>query len=79
MSLSNLEKIRVHLLIYGITKEIDIEPEVENLLLEWLESDDLDSVALDKEGGLMFEFRDSADSPTMESAISAIEYFKQTK
>lgn len=72
-SLTDLEKIKVYLSSYGIYKDVTIEQEVEKLLLNWFESDDIEDVLLDSNGGLIFEFRDSLTAPTMDGAITEIE------
>lgn len=77
MKLTNQEKIKSFLLVYGITKDIEIEKEAEEVLLNFLQSEDLENVLLDEEGGLNFEFRESNSAPTMSEVIENIEKNKK--
>lgn len=75
--LTKLEKIRTYLLVHGITQQIEIEAEAEDFLLKFFESEDLESVHVDKDGGLNFEFRESETAPSMDSVISSVEKYKE--
>jgi hypothetical protein len=55
--LTNLEKIKTHLLIYGITKSVEIEEEAEEPILTALESDGIENVSIDN-GALVIEFKE---------------------
>lgn len=56
--LTNEEKIRSFLLLHGITAPVTIDPEAEEILLTGFQSEDLERVYLDTEGGLVFEFKE---------------------
>jgi hypothetical protein len=70
--LTTIEKIRLHLLNHNISEQVVIEKEVEEVLLNFLESADLEMVYLD-DGALMFEFNDNPTAPNMTDVISTIE------
>jgi len=55
--LTTVEKIRTHLLVYGITEQIKIEEEAEDMILAGLESDDVESVFIE-DGALVIEFKE---------------------
>ena len=61
--LTNEEKIRSFLLLHGITTPVTIDPEAEEILLTGFQSEDLDRVYLDVEGGLVFEFKETDNNP----------------
>jgi hypothetical protein len=52
--LTTQEKIRSHLLIYGI-KDYFVEKEAEEMVLLALESSNLEAVYIDKDGALVIE------------------------
>ena len=56
--LTNEEKIRSFLLLHGITTPVTIDPEAEEILLMGFQSEDLERVYLDDEGGVVFEFKE---------------------
>lgn len=56
--LTNEEKIKSFLLLHGITTPVTIDPEAEEILLTGFQSEDLERVYLDLEGGLVFEFKE---------------------
>jgi hypothetical protein len=56
--LTNAEKIKSFLLLHGITTPVTIDPEAEEILLTGFQSEDLERVYLDDEGGLVFEFKE---------------------
>ncbi len=56
--LTNEEKIRSFLLLHGIRTHVTIDPEAEEILLNGFQSEDLERVYLDEEGGVVFEFKD---------------------
>ena len=57
MTITTLEKIRHHLLVYGITESVEIEKEAEDDILAVLQLDDVVNVTLDN-GALVIEFED---------------------
>jgi hypothetical protein len=56
--LTNEEKIKSFLLLHGITTPVTIDPEAEEVLLMGFQSEDLERVYVDHEGGLVFEFKE---------------------
>lgn len=54
--LTNIEKIRSLLLAYGVPNDIEIEEEAEGMILAALNQDDVATVRIDEEGGLIIEF-----------------------
>jgi hypothetical protein len=54
--LTTIEKIRSLLLAYGVPNDIEIEEEAEGMILAALNQDDIASVGIDEEGGLVIEF-----------------------
>jgi hypothetical protein len=54
--LTNIEKIRSLLLAYGVPSDIEIEQEAEGMILAALNQDDVATVRIDEEGGLIIEF-----------------------
>jgi hypothetical protein len=55
--LTTLEKIKTHLLVYGITESLEIEEEAEEMILTTLESDGIESVVIE-DGALVIEFKE---------------------
>jgi len=55
--LTTLEKIRTHLLFYGITESVEIDQEAEEHILSLLESDGIERVALE-DGALVIDFKE---------------------
>ena len=53
--LTTIEKIRSLLLAWGVPNDIEIEEEAENMILTALNQDDVVSVRIDEEGGLIIE------------------------
>lgn len=55
--LTTLERIKTHLLFYGITELVEIEKEAEEDILTALETDGVETVRIE-EGALVIEFKD---------------------
>jgi hypothetical protein len=55
--LTTLEKIKTHLLFYGVIESIEIEKEAEEDILTALETDGVENVKVD-DGTLVIEYRD---------------------
>lgn len=56
--LTTIEKIRSLLLAYGVPNDIEIEEEAEGMILAALNQDDVATVRIDEEGGLIIEFNE---------------------
>lgn len=57
MTLTTLEKIQTHLLLYGITESVEIEKEAEDEILAALQMEDVENVNIDN-GVLVIEYKD---------------------
>lgn len=55
--LTTMDKIKAHLLFYGINEDVEIEDAAADNILSILESDDVDRVYID-DGALVIEFGD---------------------
>ena len=65
-NITNKERIKTHLLFYGITEHVEIEDEAEEMILQALESDDIEQVSIDDEGGLLIEYKDDVPNNNMD-------------